>query len=265
MISGLSNKYACELIAEMPEITAVMPSFMYPQTFPFFVGKPLVVVDSGAHTLQDWGYAGKYVEDYVEKYKQKIIEYSGKFHYWVELDIDQDTRVNTEWTDKVYEDLSKVGNIIRVWHKTRGIDTLKRYLKELPYFGISAIDKLPKELLRKTAILAYQNGNRLHGFGCLRMDYLTEIPFYSVDASSPVTRLLIYGKYIDKNGKTKQITAKNRQELDWENLHLQESERTKYNSSTIPVLRQRLKHQLNIYIQMQEKVNKLWQRKGVHW
>ena len=267
LFSGITASIYVKTYNDTPQVRHVMPSFYYKAFMKDLRKFDLVIVDSGAHTIQEQGKLKKLTE-YVSEYKEFIKENNNRFDYFVELDIDQDTLVSTEKVDEIYEDLKKVGKICRVWHPCRGIDELKRYIKDYEIFGMSALEGLPKDLFRDVAVLCYKNGTKFHGFGCTRIDYLKDIPFYSVDASSALLGLTKYGRYkIFRNGRFETVRSviKEKDDISMDLLHLQDVERLKVNSKNFNKLKHRFQKQLLSYVELEDYITELWQKRGIRW
>ena len=152
-----------------------------------------MMIDSGAHTfIQEPEYADKdvaYWESYLKGYIAWIRENREVVFAAVELDIDYlvgQEKVD-EWREKYFKPLEEEGiQIIYVWHKIRGEKDWESMCKKFKYVGFSVMgDKdLTTEKGNKMVNIARKYGARTHGFAVTSFDFMSKVPFYTVDSTT---------------------------------------------------------------------------------
>lgn len=246
--------------ADLGMISNVMPSYWYKDAIELYKPHQNVIVDSGAHTLQEngkvadfWGYHNNY-----KKYIQESPLTASAI--WVELDVDQDTQITTKEVNDSFEDLQSTGSkIMRVWHKNRGTKVWEEYTKQFDYVGLSALDGLTVPQLNWLVMTAYKNKCRVHGFGCGRYSLWSKVPFYSVDSTTPIKNV-VYGKTMDELGRS--YTAR---ETDYKNqikdgnINLVTRSVDKTNRLAA------ITHQINQTLEFEKSIRRIWHGRNIRW
>ena len=192
--SGLVTKLSMHAALEA-EYPFLMPSFWYKTRIKELPESGDVIVDSGAHSIQEHGqiheetlitYFDKYVT-FVSNWPRRAV--------FVEMDVEF-ARVPLRRVDAMYEALRATGRpIMRVWHIERGERAWIEYCEsgKHPILGVSLLDTIPKPYLLRLITVARANGVVVHGFGCSSATIWRDLPLWSMDASSWASGLLAFG------------------------------------------------------------------------
>jgi len=215
-----------------------------------------LMIDSGAHSFRmARGKASRFsLTKFAEYYIEFIRKFQGLFHSFAELDLEE--VVGQVICDRWFEQLKAVApklRCIRVWHPWHGFDRWKLYCKQTDYVGIgggwNTRNRVSRSILTKLVHYAYERGVKVHAFGCTSVNFLYDIPFYSVDSSSWVAGEM-YGKaYELKGGQLVQHDLKN-------------------NTGTLKQLNEYSEitlQNLKVFLEFETFLTELWKERGIVW
>lgn len=184
----------------------VLQSFYYIEDWikPYLKEKDFLI-DSGAFTFMNQkGKKLVNLDEYVDEYIAFLKEYKIKRYF--ELDVDSIKGI--EWVEKTRKRIEQETGVksIPVWHKSRGIEYLKKMCEEYEYIAIGGIvtkeikreeyDKLFPKLLN----YAHKKGCKVHGLGLTSMKAIKKYKFDSVDSTSWTSGGRFGQTHIFKNG-----------------------------------------------------------------
>lgn len=154
---------------------------------------PDIFSDSGAYTILK-AHKGKFdLDSFADRYID-YISACPKHTKFIELDV-ENNGYSMKKVDAIYNRLCNTGReIVRVWHRPRGMSEWKNYCFKDNFFCISVFEQIPVKTLSRMVWHAVQNGARVHGLGCGTPSFWAVVPFYSCDASSWYTPLMNYGQ-----------------------------------------------------------------------
>lgn len=171
----------------------IMPQPIHTKDTSLLQGFNDIFSDSGAYTIIHTKAGSFDLDSYADKYID-YINSCPKHAKFIELDV-ENNGYSMKKVDQIYSRLCNTGRqIIRVWHRGRGMQEWLNYSKKGNYFCISVFEKIPLKTLARMVYHAASNGAKVHGLGCGTPACWSKVPFYSCDASTWYTGLMKYGR-----------------------------------------------------------------------
>jgi len=156
-----------------------------------------VMIDSGAHTLQEIGaksgYTKEMYETWIHDYLAFLDEHRQYVTLGVEMDIPTEIGLNVihEWREKIFVPFMKdTGIPICLVNHEDGLAKKQDWFPEWdemcsqsPVVGI-AQSELNIARANRAFVYARKRGSKIHGFAMTKFEWMTRYPFYSVDSIS---------------------------------------------------------------------------------
>jgi len=224
-----------------------------------------VFMDSGGFTARIRGVPLK-IEDYAEFLKK----HKNGWTYCANLDV-----MNPDETLKNQEYLEKQGiKAIPVFHysevKLKRKDLMEYYCKNYPYVAIGGVAATVRSSIIKKRYfdfcfsLAMKYKTKLHGFGVMDLESLYNYPWYSCDATSWLAGAKFARVYRFKHGKLLAANARLKMDLKGGDL-LKFSNPLQYIDGSSLKYKRRCRQNVEAFIQLENFITKLWEKRGVVW
>jgi hypothetical protein len=214
-----------------------------------------IFLDSGAFQVLSLG-----SEVTLEEYAAFINEYG--FKLYANLDVIGDAQRTLENQEKM-EDMGL--EPVPVFHIGEDVSFLDYYLDRYSYIALGGIVKRGSQVYNRNFLkrcfwrIKEHWPIKIHGFGVTDQTAMETFPFYSTDSASAVVSAA-FGRIIEFRrrklsfGRQRQIETGSRHPHLVDNLVLSGSRG-----------RDRTVHNLLVYLEFEEYITKLWEKKGIKW